>query len=324
MKTIVFQKYGPPREALEVTEIDTPKPSDNQVLVKVKAASLNALDYRRFEKLSGAGKFMETHAFKNIGKVPGADISGVVQETGKNVTRFKKGDEVFGFTGNTRGGFAEYACAKEDTLALKSPGVSFEEAAAVPVAASTALQAMRNKRQIQPGERILINGASGGVGSFAVQLAKHWGAEVTAVCSKANLKKAKSFGADHVIDYAQTDFTKQPQKYDIIVAVNGFHPIGDYRRCLADKGTYVAIGGEIRQIMQAIFMGPLLSLFSKQKLGFMGVSTANQKDLAYLADLLAAGKIKPSLDKIYPLAKTVEAFEYMLHTHAQGKVVIKM
>jgi len=324
MKALVTQKYGPPQEALAIKEIEIPKPSETQVLVKVKAASLNALDYRKYEMLSSFGKFMENNVFKSFGKIPGADISGIVHETGSKVTRFKKGDEVFGFTGNTRGAFAEYVCAKENTLTLKPSRLTFEEAAAVPVAACTALQGMRKKRQIQPGDHVLINGASGGVGSFAVQLAKIWGAKVTAVCSRKNLSYVKSLGADTVIDYSVTDFTKQSIKYDWIFAINGYHTLSEYKRCLTRHGTYMAIGGEIKQIMQAIFSGPFRSLFSRQKMGFMGISTANLKDLIYLTEFLASKKLKPPIDKVFPLTKAVDAFDYVLNKHAQGKVVIKM
>jgi NADPH:quinone reductase-like Zn-dependent oxidoreductase len=210
---------------LQLKEIAKPEPKDNQVLVKVQSASANALDYRRFTKTSTMGRFMEERLLKTVNKVLGADIAGRVEAIGASVKQFQPGDEVFGISTGSAGGFAEYACAAESNLATKPANLSFEAAASVPVAASTALQALRDKGRIQPGQKVLINGASGGVGTFAVQVAKSFGAEVTAVCSTRNLETARSIGADHVIDYTREDFTKNGQRYDLILAVNGYHPI---------------------------------------------------------------------------------------------------
>jgi len=204
---------------------------------------------------------------------------------------------------------------------LKPANVAFEEAAAVPLAAITALQGLR-KGQIQPGQKVLINGASGGVGTFAVQIAKAFGAEVTAVCSTRNMDNARSMGADHVIDYTQEDFTKSGQRYDLIIGVNGYHPILHYRRALNPKGVYVMVGGSMAQLFQAMLLGPLISLVGSKKMGFMGIARLNQKDLVFLKELLEAGKIKQVIDRRYPLSEVAEAFRYFEEGHAKGKIVI--
>lgn len=323
MKAIVYKTYGPLHEALAFTDIEAPHdPGEHQVIVRVRAASINALDYRRFQMLSGSAKFMETYVLKSIGKVLGADISGVIHTVGKNVSQFKPGDEVFGVTETNQGGFAEFVCVNENNLTIKPSNISFESAAAVPMAACTALHALRKNRQIQSGDKILINGASGGVGSFAIQLAGSFGANVTAVCSTHNLEIAKSLGANDIIDYTKSDFTREKHKYDLILAVNGFHPILNYKRCLSKKGTYIAIGGEIKQIIQAIFLGPLISLFSEQKMMFMGISRLSKDNLNLLANLLYSGKIVPIVDKTFPISETVDAFKYILDKQAQGKIVL--
>jgi NADPH:quinone reductase-like Zn-dependent oxidoreductase len=232
---------------------------------------------------------MEERVIKSVGKALGADIAGVVESVGTNVKQFQPGDEVFGVAAGSKGGFAEYACTAENNLALKPANLSFEAAAAVPVAAVTALQGLRDKGQIQPGQKVLINGASGGVGTFAVQIAKSFGAEVTAVCSTRNLEMARSIGADHVIDYTKEDFTKNGQRYESIFAANGYHPILDYRRALSPGGIYVALGGSISQIFQSMLLGPMLSRSGGKKMGFMGIAKTNQKDLVYMGELLEAG-----------------------------------
>jgi NADPH:quinone reductase-like Zn-dependent oxidoreductase len=290
------------------------------VLVKVEAASVNALDYRRFTSQSTVGRLMDSTLLKAIGTVLGADIAGRVEAVGKNVTQFKPGDEVFGSVG--AGGFAEYACASEKGLALKPANLSFEEAAAVPVAALTALQSLRDKGQVQAGQKVLIYGASGGVGIFTVQLAKSFGAEVTAVCSTRNVDTVRSLGADHVIDYTREDFTKNGQGYDLILAVNGNRSIQTYSRALRPGGIYVAVGGSISQVFQAMLLGPLLSKFGSKKMGFMGIGKISQQDLLFIKALLETGKVVPIIDKSYPLSETAEAFRYMVKEHAKGKVVI--
>ena len=258
MKAIVYTKYGSP-DVLRLQEVTKPEPAADQVLIKVRAASANALDYRRFEKLSSMGRLMEERFIKSVGKVLGADIAGVVEAVGANVKQFQPGDEVFGVSAGSSGGFAEYASANENHLALKPANLSFEAAAAVPVAAMTALQGLRDKGQIRPGQKVLINGASGGVGTFAVQIAKAFGAEVTAVCSSRNVDMARSIGADHVIDYAKDDFTQNGGQYDLIFAVNGNHLLSAYRRALNSQGIYVCAGGALSQLFQAMLLGPLMS-----------------------------------------------------------------
>jgi NADPH:quinone reductase-like Zn-dependent oxidoreductase len=320
MKAIVYTQYGTP-DVLQLREVTKPEPKENQVLVRVQAASVNALDYRRFEKPSTLGRFMQERLLKTNNKVLGADIAGVVEAVGASVTQFQPSDEVFGVSAGSSGGFAEYACAAENNLALKPANLSFEAAAAVPVAAITALQGLRDKGQIQPGQKVLINGASGGVGTFAVQIAKSFGAEVTAVCSARNLDMARSLGADHVIDYAREDFTQDGHGYDLIIAVNGYHSILDYRRALGPRGTYVAIGGSISQILQGMLMGAVLSRIGSKKMGFMGIAKTNQEDLVFMRELVETGKIVPVIDRSYPLGAAVEAVRYLTEVHARGKVV---
>jgi len=321
MKAIVYTKYGPP-EVLQLMEVAKPEPKEDQILVKVWAASLNALDYRRFEKISTLGRFMEERLFKTVNKVLGADIAGVVEAVSASVKRFQPGDEVFGESAGSAGGFAEYAYAAEDHLALKPSNLSFEAAAAVPVAGLTALQGLRDKGCIQPGQKVLINGASGGVGTFAVQIAKSFGAEVTAVCSSRNLEMARSIGADHVIDYTKEDFTKNGRRFDLIFAVNGYHPLSAYQRALNPQGSYVCAGGTLSQIFQAMLLGSWLSRKKGKKMGFMGIAKTNQKDLVYMGELLEAGKVEPVIDRYYPLSETHEAIRYLVEGHAKGKVVI--
>jgi NADPH:quinone reductase-like Zn-dependent oxidoreductase len=306
---------------LQLQEVAKPVPTDKQVLVKVHAASANALDYRRFESQSFIGRFMDSVLLKTIHKVLGADIAGRVEAVGAAVKQFKPGDEVFGVAAGSTGGFGEYAGAAENGLALKPANVSFEAAAAVPVAALTALQGLRDTGHIQAGQRVLIHGASGGVGTFAVQLAKSFGAEVTAVCSTHNLDTARSIGADHVMDYTKEDFTRSEQRYDLIVAVNGHRSLLAYRRVLNPGGRYVALGGSIAQVLQAMLLGPLLSRLGSQQMGFMGISKANRKDLVFLGELLEAGKITPVIDRCYPLSQAAEAIRYLAAGHAKGKVV---
>jgi NADPH:quinone reductase-like Zn-dependent oxidoreductase len=321
MKAIVYTKYGPP-EVLQLKEVAKPEPKDNQVLIKVQAASANALDYRRFETTSILGRLMDEVLLKATNKVLGADIAGRVEAVGATVTQFRPGDEVFGVSAGSVGGFAEYACAAEDNLALKPANLSFEAAAAVPMAALTALQSLRDKGQIQAGQKVLIYGASGGVGTFAVQIAKSYGAEVTAVCSTRNLDMARSIGADYVVDYTKEDFSRKGQRYDLIIAVNGYHSILDYRRALSPSGIYVALGGSMAQLFQGMLLGPLVSRIGDKKMGFMGIAKINQKDLVFIKELLEAGKVTPLIDRCYPLSEAVKAIRYLVEEHARGKVVI--
>lgn len=251
----------------------------------------------------------------------GVDVAGTVEAVGNSVTEFKPGDEVFGVA---PAAFAEYACNGESKFVLKPANVSFEAAAAVPVAALTALQGLRDKGQIQSGQKVLIDGASGGVGTFAVQIAKSYGAEVTAVCRTRNLDMMRSIGADHVIDYTRGDFTKSGRQYDLILAVNGHHPILDYRRALSPTGICIVAGGSFSQVLQAMFLGSIISRLGGRKIRFMGIATTPKKDLLILKELLETGKLVPIIDKSYPLSETAEAIKYLMNEHARGKVVIKI
>jgi NADPH:quinone reductase-like Zn-dependent oxidoreductase len=249
----------------------------------------------------------------------GSDVAGRVEAVGETVTQFRPGDEVFGCA---TGSFAEYVLAREAYVAPKPASISFEQAAAVPVAGLTALQGIRYAGGIQPGQKVVIQGASGGVGIFAVQLAKHFGAEVTAVCSPRNLDMLRSMGADNVIDYTRTDFTRNQQQYDLIFAVNGYHSIFAYKRALNPHGVYVCAGGSLVQFVEAMFLGSRLSEKDGRKLSSMGISKVVQEDLVTLGELLESGKIAPVIDRSYPLSEIVAALHYVEDKHAQGKVII--
>ena len=250
------------------------------------------------------------------------DIAGRIEAAGSNVKQFRPGDEVFGdISACGNGGFAEYVSVPENALALKPATLSFEEAAAVPMAAVTALQGLRDEGRIQAGQKVLINGASGGVGTFAVQIAKAFGAEVTAVCSTRNLDLARTLGADRVIDYTKEDFTRNGQTYDLIFAANGYHPLSAYKRALTPQGIYVMAGGKPGQIFQAMLLGSWMSENGGKKLGGF-TARANQKDLVMLKELVEAGKVVPVIDKRYSLSEAAEALRYLGAGHARGKVVI--
>ncbi|MEO1125318.1 MAG: NAD(P)-dependent alcohol dehydrogenase [Cyanobacteria bacterium J06639_16] len=319
MKKIVYTKYGSP-DVIELIETEKPVPSDTQVLVKVHAASVNILDWYH---LTGPPVIRLTNGTLSKPKKTslGLDVAGRVEAVGDSITQFQPGDEVFGIA---KGSFADYVCADEHELVRKPANVSFEAAAATPVAAVTALQGLHNKGRIQPGQKVLINGASGGVGTFAVQIAKSFETIVTAVCSTRNLDIARSMGADHVIDYTQEDFTTHGQRYDLIFAVNGYNLIFDYRRALHSTGIYIAAGGKLAQIIQAVLIGPMLSKFGSQQLSFMGIAQITQKDLSAIGELLESGKVVPVIDRCYPLEATSEALQYLGEGHARGKVIIIM
>ena len=323
MKAIVYTEYGPP-DVLHLKDVEKPAPKDNEILVKVHAASVNAYDWHLLTADIFLVRLMGGGLNKPKNTRLGADIAGRVEAVGGNVKQFQPGDEVFGDIAGLGGGsFAEYVSVPESALALKPANLSFEQAAAVPMAAVTALQGLRDEGQIQPGQKVLINGASGGVGTFAVQIAKSFGAEVTAVCSTRNLDMARSLGADHVIDYTEEDFTQNRQLYDLILAVNGYHPISAYKRALTPEGIYVMAGGSMAQIFQAMLLGPLMSITGDKKMG--GVSAKpSQKDLIFLKELLETGKIVPVIDRLYPLSETAEALRYLGEGHARGKVIITL
>ena len=272
MKAIVYTKYGSP-DVFQLKEVEKPTPKENEVLVKVEATSVNAADWH----LLTADIFLvrlNAGLLKPKNTILGCDIAGRVEAVGRDVTKFKPGDSVFGDVfGHNYGGFAEYVTASESDLALKPANLSFEEAAAVPLAAKTALQGLRDLGQIQAGQEVLINGASGGVGTFAVQIAKYFGAEVTAVCSTRNLDMAHTLGADHVIDYTKEDFTQNGHRYDLILAANGYHPISDYKRALSPKGHYVMTGGSMAQFFQVMLRGPRMSKKDGQQMVGLDVET---------------------------------------------------
>lgn len=318
MKAIAFTKYGSP-DFLELKEVEKPMPSDDEVLIKVYAASINSWDLELLRGKPFANRLMFGLLKPKI-KTLGADIAGRVVAIGKNVKQFSPGDEVLGDqSGYGWGGFAEYVCTSENTLALKLKSMTFEEAAAIPQAAVLALQGLRYKRQIQTGQKVLINGAGGGVGTFAVQIAKSYGAVVTGVDSTEKMATMRSICADHVIDYTKEDFTKNGQHYDLILDNVASRSIFDIKRALSPKGIYVIIGGSTARILQFMFLGPLISMTGK-KMGLLMHKT--NKDLAFIKKLVEEGKIKSVIDKHYPLSKVAEALRYFGEGNAKGKVVI--
>jgi len=320
MKAVVYNRYGPP-EVLQLREVAKPVPNDDQILLKVEAASVNALDWHMLTADIFLVRLMGSGPFKPKNSTLGADVAGRVEAVGKNITQFKPGDEVFGDLGH--GGFAEYALGKESQLVLKPASLSFEQAAAVPVAGLTALQGLRDSGKIQPGQKVLINGAAGGVGTFAIQIAKAFWAEVTAVCSTRNLEQAQRLGADHVIDYTTTNFTRAGKLYDLIFAANGYHSLAEYKKVLTPRGIYVMAGGKTAQIFEAMLFGGWFSEKAGRTLG--GVSAQiDQKDLLTLKDLVEAGKIIPAIDRRYPLSEVPAALRYLGIGHARGKLVIMM
>lgn len=321
MRAIVYTKYGSP-DVLELMEVEKPTPKDGEVLVKVHAASANAYDWHMLRADPFLVRLMGGGLLKPKNTRLGADIAGRVEAVGRNVKQFQPGDEVFGdLSACGNGGFAEYVSVPENALASKLARMTFEEAAAVPMAAVTALQGLRDNGQIQPGQKVLINGASGGVGTFAVQIAKAFGAEVTGVCSTRNLDMARSIGATQVIDYTREDFTQSGQRYDLILAVNGYHPISAYKRALSPEGIYVMAGGSNAQIFQALLLGRWMSGTAGKTMGALAAKP-NQNDLVFMRELLETGKVVPVIDRRYPLSEVPEAIRYLEEGHAKGKVVI--
>jgi NADPH:quinone reductase-like Zn-dependent oxidoreductase len=321
MKAIVYTKYGPP-EVLHLQEVEKPAPKDDEVLVRVVVASINSRDWRLMRAKPFIIRIMARGLLKPRNPILGADAAGRVEEVGKSVTQFQPGDEVFGYLSRYGGRtFAEYACASEAEIALKPANISFEQAAAVPIAALTALQGLRDKGNIQPGQKVLIQGASGGVGTFAVQIAKSFGAEVTGVCSTRNLDMVRSIGADHVIDYKKENFTRKGQKYDLILAVNGYHPLADYQRALKPGGTYVVAGGSMLQIIEGGRESRKSSPTGSWKTSEVSL-VQSQKDLLFIKELLETGKVVPVIDAYYPLSQAAEAFRYFEKVHPRGKVVL--
>jgi NADPH:quinone reductase-like Zn-dependent oxidoreductase len=322
MKAIIYTKYGPP-EVLQLKEVEKPVPKENEVLVKVIAASANPADWHM---IRGEPKFARL-VFgltkpKNI--IPGIDIAGLIEAVGKNIKEFQPGDVVFGDCG-WGGAFAEYVCVTENKLVPKPANISFEEGATVMVAGISALQGLRDKGNIQSGQKVLIIGASGGVGTFAVQLAKYFGAEVTGVCSTRNMDLVQSIGADKVIDYTKEDFTNTAEKYDLIIDNVANRSVADLKRALNPNGICVIIGfSSLSRMFQHMFLGPLVSMIGNKKIGGLGTAKPNQKDLVFLKELLESGNIKPVIDRRYSLSEVAEAIRYLEEGHAKGKVVINI
>jgi len=321
LKAITYLSYGSP-DVLEFQEVDEPVVKDDEVLVRVRAASANPRDWHF---MRGLPYFMRLQFGLRKPKCTalGSDMAGQVEAVGKTVTRFRPGDEVFAHV--LAGGFAEYTCVSEDFLGLKPANLTFEQAAAVPLAALTALQGLRDHGRIQPGQKVLIIGASGGVGTFAVQIAKLFGADVTGVCSTRNVDMVRSIGADHVIDYTQEDFTQRGQKYDLILQLAGTRSPSDCRRALTSKGTLLPSSGEsggrwigpVDRIIKALVLSPFVS---QRLVPFE--AKRSREDLQVLKELIEAGKVSPVIDRTYPLSETPEAIRYLEEGHARGKVVI--
>ncbi|HVP23843.1 MAG TPA: NAD(P)-dependent alcohol dehydrogenase [Conexivisphaerales archaeon] len=325
MKAAVYTRYGPP-DILKIADVERPVPKDDEVLVEVHAASLNAGDWYLMRgkpflvRMAGGG------LMKPRNQRLGADLAGRVVAIGAGITKFKPGDEVFGDTGIGSGSIAEYACARESDLVLKPASMAFEEAAAVPLASVTALIGLRDEGRVQPGQKVLINGGSGGVGTFAVQIAKAMGAEVTATCSPGKVDLLRSIGADRVIDYTKEDCTREGPLYDVILGVNGYHPLWAYGRALKQGGIYIMVGGSMGQILQGFLLSRLIPLGGGKRIGVVGVTTERRarasQDLAYVKELIEAGKVKPVIDRLFPIDETAEALRYAEEGHVRGKVVI--
>ncbi len=322
MRAIVYTEYGPP-EVLQLSEVAKPAPKDNEALIRIRAASVNPLDWH-FMRGTPFALRLAAGLRRPTATRLGSEMAGQVEAVGRNVTQFRPGDEVFG---PCRGAFAEYACASEGALVPKPANMTFEQAAAVPVAGLSALQGLRDKGGIQPGQRLLVNGASGGVGTFAVQIAKAFGAEVTGVCSTRNVEMVRSIGASHVVDYTREDFTRSGRRYDLILDMVGNHSLSDVRRALTAEGSLVLVGGP----NEGRWLGPLtgmlraavLSRFVRQKLRpFMAHMAKN--DLLVMQELIEAGKVTPVIDRSYPLSEVPQAVRYLEEGHARGKVVISV
>jgi len=320
MKAIVCPNYGSP-DVLKFQEVEKPTLKDDEVLVKIHAAGVNAGDWH----LMRADPFLirlMSGLTKPKQPILGGDFAGQIEAVGKNVSQFKVGDEVFGASSNF-GAFAEYVAVSENTIVLKPANMTFEQVAAVPTAAMTALQGLRDHGKITAGQKVLINGASGGVGSFAVQIAKALGAEVTGVCSTRKMNMVRSLGADHVIDYKKEDFSQSGQTYDLILGVGGYYPLASYKRALKPNGIYVMTGGETKQMFETMFLGSFMSMTSSKKITNF-IQKISKQDLLFLKELLEQGKLSPVFDKSYPLADVPKAIAYLESGKAKGKLVIKI
>lgn len=323
MKAIVHSRYGSP-EFLEFRDVDAPTPRAGEVLVRVHAASVNPADWHIMRADPFLVRVMGMGFFKPKKSGLGADVAGVVEAVGPDVTHLRVGDEVFGGSIETgSGSLAEYVVVSADALVKKPQSLDFDEAAAIPLAALTALLALRDVGRVQGGDRVLIQGASGGVGTFAVQLAKHYGAEVTAVTSTRNVSLVRSLGADHVVDYTEHDWTRGDERYDLILGVAGYQPLDCYVRHLTEAGTYVAVGGTNGQIFEGLLLGSLYSLFTKKKLQSL-VAQPTRADLEFIRGLAASGELRAVIDRRYPLSRAADAIRYLEEGHARGKVVVEV
>ena len=319
MKAIVFTQYGSP-DVLQLKTIEKPVPNDDQVLIKIHATAINPLDWHRMRADPILVRFGEG-LLKPKNTLLGADIAGTVEAVGKNVTEFHIGDEVFGEI--SAGGLAEYVCVKEQHIAPKPVNLTFEEAASTPVVAFTALQGLRDTGKIKSGQKVLINGASGGVGTFAVQLAKSYGAEVTGVCSGRNADMVRSIGADHVIDYTKEDFTKNGQQYDLIYDAIGNRSASDIQRALKPNGRCVIAGfTTLFHMIKLILFGMWITRRTDKTIGMMPIASPNKEDLMTIKELLESGKVVPVIDRHYPLTQTAEAIRYLETGRARGKVIV--
>ena len=318
MKAIVYHAYGSP-DVLKLEDVDVPTPADDEMLIKVLAVSVNGSDW---EGLRGKPLYARIGGLRKPSNlILGSDIAGRVERVGKNIQQFQPGDDVFGEMPAYRGGFAEYVCVRENTLAQKPASLTFEEAAAIPQGAVIALQGIRDQGQVQPGQNVLINGAGGSAGSFAMQLAKLGGAEVTGVDNTGKLDFLRSLGADHVIDYTREDFTQNKNQYDLILDVVAHRSVFAYQRALKPKGNYFFVGGSVALIFQILLLGPLIRRASSKNIRVLIVQR-NRKDLVFMAELCEAGKIVPIIDRRYPLSEVPEALRYVGEGLAKGKVVI--
>jgi NADPH:quinone reductase-like Zn-dependent oxidoreductase len=320
MKAIVCTEYGSP-DVLQLKELPKPAPDDDQVLVRVHAASLNAAD---LETLRGEFIVRMASPRKPMYQILGSDIAGRVEAVGRNVVQFQPGDEVWGDLSfpHGLGAFAEYVCVSENALAPKPASMTFEEAATYPQAAIVALQSLRDKGQIQPGQKVLINGAGGGMGTFAVQLARYFGAKVTGVDSTRKLDMLRSIGADHVIDYAEKDYTRSGQRYDLILDVAAHRSVFDYRRALRPGGIFMMVGGSMATLLQVLSLGALISRIENKRIGLNAWKPNKREDLAFLGELFEAGKVVPVIDRRYPLRDVPEAMRYLEEEPHLGKIVI--
>lgn len=321
MKAIISGRYGSP-DTLKLKDVPKPTPRANEVLVKVHAASVNAADV---EIIRGAWSMRMQGPMRPRHKIPGSDVAGVVESVGRNVTKFKPGEEVFADTFMAGfGAFAEYKCVPEKELYIKPKGMSFEQASCYPQSGLIALQGLRNKHPVESWQKVLINGAGGGMGTFAVQIAKYYGAEVTAVDHTSKMDMLREIGADHVMDYTKEDYTKTGKTYDLILDVVARRKVKDYERALSDNGNFVIVGGSRAAIFKVIFLSSFVTRNTNKKMGINDWHSDKKEDMKFLMELFKKGKVKPVIDKSYSLDKVPEAYQYLEDRHVKGKIVITM